>query len=320
MFVSWVLLLSTAPVWGGSADYNAGKIKRAGAKEAQSSREAYREEEKKQADSADRRNAAKRELYEYYSNTLYRPVQLAMEPPGNDIARHLEATEKIASEMPKIKKLLNDYKDIADDSSYQDLQMVSDKAAQWRAQAARHLVSNADSMMTFPRKSKGGDLTFGSQIAEVKKTLDFAVRYDATNPDIRRLQTEIASLEKGAAGAVAARKWDGHKNAPSNVAEITAAAMNYFKGPKGWADKYTVRAVAIRGQWTVQKKNIVGVPILYGIAVHLAVQKEEDKKQQQVRVFNGTLITVEKEGVKPKPPFDGFYVGDSWLVSADSVK
>ena len=320
MFVSCLLLLSPAPVCGGSADYNAGKIKRSGAKEAQSSREAYREEENKQADSADRRNSAKQELYEYYSNTLYRPVQIAMEPPGNDIARHLEATEKISSEMPKIRKLLNDHTAIADDSTYQDLQMVADKAAQWRAQAARHLVSNAENMMDFPRKSKGGDLTFGNQIAEVKKTLDFAARYDANNPDIRRLQTEIASLEKGAAGAVSARKWEGHKNAPSDVGELAAAAMKYFKGPKGWADKYTVLAVAIRGQWTVQKRNIVGAPILYGIAVHLAVQKEEDKKQKQARVFNGTLITVEKEGVKSKPPFDGFYVGDSWLVNADSVK
>ena len=153
-----------------------------------------------------------------------------------------------------------------------------------------------------------------------QEVLDFAARYDAGNPDIRRLQTEIASLEKGAAGAVAGRKWEGHKNAPSNVAELAAAAMKYFKGPKGWTDKYTVLAVAIRGQWTVQKRNIVGTPILYGIAVHLAVQKEEDRKQKQARVFNGTLITVEKEGVKPVPPFDGFYVGDSWLVNADSVK
>jgi hypothetical protein len=46
----------------------------------------------------------------------------------------------------------------------------------------------------------------------------------------------------------------------------------------------------------------------------------EDKKQKQARVFDGTLITVEKEGVKAEPPFVGFYIGQNWMVNADSVK
>jgi hypothetical protein len=302
------------------SDPSYGKIKREDAGEAQARREAKREEERKQDESATKKGATKAELYEYYTSKLYDPVQVAQELPGNDVERHLEATEKIAAEMPTIRKLLSSHKEYADDTSYRDLETVAEKAAEWRVAAAQKLASNANSMMSFPRNSKGGDVGFDMQIAEVKKTLAFAARYDANQPEIKKLRDEIAVLEKGANAKVASMRWEGNKNAPANAAGLVAAGMKFFTGEKGWADKYTVLAVAIRGQWTVQKKNIVGAPILYGIPVHLAVQKDEDKKLRQVRVFDGTLITVEKEGVKPEPPFDGFYVGQNWLVNGESVK
>lgn len=310
---------AVSPKTGGH-DYHDGKIKRAGADEARAGREALREEEKKQAEPAAKSGASKDELYAYYSNTVYQPARLAESEPGNDIERHLEATEKIASEMPTIKKMLNSHKEFADDSSYQNLKKVEGNAGKWRTQAAKSLASLADGMMASLRQSKGADTAFGQQIGLVKKYLDFAAKYDAGLPEIKKLRDEIASLEKGAGAKVAGTKWEGHKNAPANAAELAAAGMKFFKGPKGWTDKYTVVATAIRGPWSVQKKNIVGAPILYGIPAHLAVQTEEDKKLKQARVFNGTLITVEKEGVKPEPPFEGFYVGDNWLVNADSVK
>ncbi|MBI4911203.1 MAG: hypothetical protein HY823_00550 [Acidobacteria bacterium] len=297
-----------------------GKIKRAGAAEAQARREAYREEGKRQGQESAVKAASKEELYQYYSSKLYQAVRLAKEPPGNDLERHWEATAKIAAELPTVHSLLAANKALADDHTYQDLKEVEDNAAAWRKQAAAKLAANVDTMMEWPRKSKGADVVFGKQVAEARRLLDAAARYDANHPQVAKLLAELSSMEKGAAGAVAARKWEGHRNAPQGVGELAAAAMKYFKGPKGWTDRYTVLAVAIRGPWTVQKKNLLGAPILYGIPAQLAVQKEEDRKLKQVRVFEGTLITAERAGVQAKPPFEGFYVGQNWLVNADSVK
>jgi hypothetical protein len=302
------------------SDPSYGKIKRGGSGEAQAEREAYRAEEKKQGDDAAKKSAAKEEMYQYYSKNLYQAVRLAKELPGNDLERHLEATEKVAAEMPTIKKMLEKYKELSDEPTYRDLKEVADNAAVWRMNAAKKLAEGVEGSMRGPRESKGANVSFNEQIKRITERLDLADKYVPNLPEVKKLRDEIALLTKSASSSVAAKKWEGHKGAPANVADLTAAAMKYFKGPKGWADKYTVLAVAIRGDWTVQKKNIVGAPILYGIAVHLALQKEEDKPLKQVRVFNGTLITVEKEGVKPEPPFDGFYVGDNWLVNADSVK
>lgn len=284
-----------------------------------------------EADARQKRDAESHEaedaLRTYYTS-VEKTINLAKAQPGlkdQEIEDHLTATDTLSTQLPDMLDALKNYgarKAANTLGSYAQTQMQEavDSAAEWKRRGAKYLASAADSMLEFPRKSQGADVLFGQQIATVRKYLDFAARYDANEPDVQNLQAEVASLEQGASDKIASKKWEGHRNAPENVAELAAAGMRFFNGDKGWADRYTILAVSVKGQWTVQQKNILGTPILYGIAVNVAVQKEEDKGQNQARVFDGTLITVEMEGVKPEPPFEGFYVGGNWMVNADSVK
>jgi len=320
--------------------YLAEQMRKADAGAAEKQREeearAAAEAEKRQRSEAEaaarqKRDAENREaedaLRAYYTS-VEKTINLAKAQPGlkdQEIEDHLTATDTLRTQLPTMSDVLKKYDERkAADSlgSYAQMQLKEavENADEWRKQAAKALATAADSMLSFPRKSQGADVVFGQQIAQIRKVLDFAARYDANDPDVKNLQAEVASLEKGASGKIASTKWEDHRNAPANTAELAAAGMRFFKGDKGWADRYTILAVSVKGQWTVQKKNILGAPILYGIAVNVAVQKEEDKGQNQARVFDGTLITVEKEGVKPEPPFEGFYVGGNWMVNADSVK
>lgn len=299
-----------------------GRIARTGADEAQARRDAYRAEEERKAREAEEKQKRQEEFWAFY-RSVESDINTARVRPGvsdSDIERHFAATEKLSKELSTIRDTLNKYEDQQSLYEYGELQKAVENAPAWRKEAAENLAGTANNMMEFPRKSKGGDVVFGKQIEGVKKFLDAASRYDANNPNVSRLRAEIESLEKGAAAKVAGTKWEGHSSAPANAAQLAAAGMKFFTGPKGWSDKYSILAVAVKGQWTIQKKNILGAPTLYGLPVNVALQTPEDKTLKQARVFNGTLITVEREGVKPEPPFEGFYVGKNWLVAADSVK
>ena len=290
-----------------------------------------RQRNEAEADARQKRDAESHEAEDAlrtYHTSVEKTINLAKAQPGlkdQEIEDHLTATDTLSTQLPDMLDALKNYdarKAANTLGSYAQTQMQEavDSAAEWKRQAAKYLARAADSMLEFPRKSQGADVLFGQQIATVRKYLDFAARYDANEPDVQNLQAEVASLEQGASDKIASKKWEGNRNAPENVAELAAAGMRFFNGDKGWADRYTILAVSVKGQWTVQQKNILGTPILYGIAVNVAVQKEEDKGQNQARVFDGTLITLEMEGVKPEPPFEGFYVGGNWMVNADSVK
>jgi hypothetical protein len=289
-----------------------------------------RQRNEAEADARRKRDAESREaedaLQAYYTS-VEKIINLAKAQPGlkdQEIEDHLTATDTLSTQLPAMADALKNYdarkaENTLGSYAQTQLQEAVDNAAEWKRQAVKYLAGAADSMLEFPRKSQGADVVFGQQIATVRKYLDCAARYDANDLDVRNLQAEVASLEKGASIKIASTQWEDHRNAPANAAELAAAGMRFFKGDKGWADRYTILAVSVKGQWTVQKTNIMGAPILYGIAVNVAVRKEEDKGQNQARVFDGTLITVEMEGVRPEPPFEGFYVGANWLVNADSV-
>jgi hypothetical protein len=291
------------------------------------------ERQRKEAEAAARqkRDAESREAEDalrLYYNSVEQTINRAKAGPGlkdQDIEDHLAATETLRTQLPAMSDALKQYdarkaSDALGSYLQTQMQEAVENAAEWRRQATQCLAKAAASMLEYPRKSQGADVLFGQQIATVRKFLDFAARYDANDPDVKNLQAETVSLEKGASDKIASTKWEDHRNAPANAADLAAAGMKFFKGDKDWADRNTILAVSVKGQWTVQKKNILGAPILYGIAVNVAVQEEGDKGQNQARVFDGTLITVEMEGVKPEPPFDGFYVGGNWMVNADSVK
>lgn len=101
-----------------------------------------------------------------------------------------------------------------------------------------------------------------------------------------------------------------------------AGALDYLKNTWGKDEKhqYTVLGTVITGEWSVQKKDLIGQPIMYGLPVLVAVQTPEDHAQGLARVFRLTLRTPEGAGAKMSSPFTSDTVGDSYFIRADKIK
>jgi hypothetical protein len=78
-------------------------------------------------------------------------------------------------------------------------------------------------------------------------------------------------------------------------------------------------AVSVTGPWSVQKQNLLGNPIMYGLPIKLAVRVDSDAELNVVRVYDLTMRTVEKAGVEMEPPFDHITVGNSYFIRPDKV-
>lgn len=166
----------------------------------------------------------------------------------------------------------------------------------------------------------------------VKEWLAAAEKYAPDNEKVvalkesleKTLSEDLAKLKE----KIAEQKWPEHAaNAPKDARKLAKAAMEWFKSAPGWGtqekedkEPYEILGVAITGPWSVQKQNVLGEPIMYGLPVKVAVQRKADKEQGLARVFILTLRTFEGRDVKKEPPFDYPTVGDSYFILAKNVK
>lgn len=171
---------------------------------------------------------------------------------------------------------------------------------------------------------------------EVRAWLAVAQQFDKDNAKVveltqrceQDLGDDLQKLKKN----IAARTWPAHAaNAPADARQLAATALAWFKDSPDWgkreqnaqaADKAArvPRAVAVTGPWSIQERNIVGEPTMYGLPILLAVQLPADGKNGLARVFVLTMRTAEFKGVKMEPPFDAVTVGDSYFINADAVQ
>jgi hypothetical protein len=176
--------------------------------------------------------------------------------------------------------------------------------------------------------SKGAELNILDRYDKVKAWTKMAARYQADNPKVKELQ---GSLDKRIADGMAefnarvdGRTWpDNASNAPSNADDLADEALTWFKKSPDWGARSSkVRhplAVTVTGPWSVQKRNLLGNPIMYGLPIKLAVRVDSDKELNVVRVYDLTMRTVEKAGVEMEPPFDHITVGNSYFIRPDKV-
>ncbi len=177
--------------------------------------------------------------------------------------------------------------------------------------------------------SKGADFHVLERYQKVRDWLKMAIRYQPENPKVKELQNSIDKrIEDGMKefhAKVDARTWPGHaSNAPSNSDELAKASLDWFKNSPDWGKRSSkIRhplAVTVTGPWSVQKKNLLGEPIMYGLPIKLAVRVDEDSELNVVRVYELTMRTMEARGVKMEPPFDHITVGNSYFIRPDKVK
>lgn len=141
---------------------------------------------------------------------------------------------------------------------------------------------------------------------------------EAQRPKVEALLTAFRAAELQAAQA---RKWDGDvaKLAAGSPAALAQAGLAFLRAEKSWGqDKArgtTVIAVAVRGDWFVAERTLLGAPSSYGLPVHVAV-RTNDLAAGLVQVFSLSLVT---PGAKTAAPFSDFWVGDTWLLAAANL-
>ena len=170
------------------------------------------------------------------------------------------------------------------------------------------------------------------QHSVIEEWIAVAEKFDSQNEKLKQVKMNLkqqleADLNKFLK-KIEKNKWPEHaSNAPKNANELAKVALDWFKSSPDWGKRekqgkepYEILAVAITGPWSVQKRNILGEPTMYGLPVKLAFQVESEKEKGLARVFDLTLRTFEGRDVKMAPPFEYPTVGNSSYILREAVK
>jgi len=210
---------------------------------------------------------------------------------------------------------------------YTELAKGIENVGKTRTAMAESLVDKARAQLD--GMAKAHDFSMAEQLAGVKAWIATAARYQSDNPAVVQaraaIDQQIAQAMQDFNARIDKRTWPGQAaNAPSNADELRKAALEWFKNSPDWGrrEKEPRRplAVVVTGPWSIQERNIVGEPTMYGLPVLLAVEVDSDKDLKVARVFALTMRTAERVGVKMEPPFDHVTVGDSYFMRSSAVK
>ncbi len=209
---------------------------------------------------------------------------------------------------------------------YLELSSGLEKISRTRLVMAEDLARKAQELIS--RTGKSHDFTLLEQYDKGREYLDLAKQFDGNNSVVKDLESsidqKIASGMEKFGEKIDKQTWPKQaSNAPSNAKKLTKDAKKWFENSPDWGSRsknlYKVLAVVITGPWSIQKKNILDEPIMYGLPVAVAVQKGSDKKDNIARVFSLTLRTREMRGVKMEPPFDHATVGGSYYIRPNAL-
>ncbi len=158
--------------------------------------------------------------------------------------------------------------------------------------------------------------------AVLREWLEMAKRYNSESSKViemaQTLETKLKADAEAFSASIDKRTWPGN-----STGAIAEAALKYFNESPDWAKNpkpQKILGVAIHGDWSVQERDILGTPIMYGIPVYAAIMMGEEEGENLARVFDVTMRTGEGTGVKAEPPFFSLTVGSSYYIRADKVK
>ena len=162
---------------------------------------------------------------------------------------------------------------------------------------------------------------------DARKWLALAVRFSPDNTLVeneqKTIDSRIADGLKVFYDRIDARAWPP-ESAAGGSPQYQSVAKDYFVQSNAWAKReknpYNVLDLKVSGPWSVQKKDLFGSPVMYGLPVIAAVQLEKDKKDNLARVFHMTLRTPESANPTTAPPFTSDTVGDSYFVRKTAIK
>lgn len=160
-------------------------------------------------------------------------------------------------------------------------------------------------------------------IVEARGLLDVCPRLDPTNAEIQRRIDELrprvadvlARFREEEIAAIRDREWQSSTGPSAQV----GPALEFLRSDPRLGGSTTrptqVLAVSVRGDFAVAERNLLGMPTSYGLPVHVAIVSP-DTVEGVAQVLELTLITREP---RPSPPYDGFWVGNTWLMLREKV-
>ena len=263
--------------------------------------------------------------------------------PVKELLEKIEDFEK--NDREKAEEILNDFSEKYGETRDEVTEKTDDSSVGWNFENFKKGLENiaktksamAEDIVTKARQKIGSleskhDFFRTKQHAEIKEWVVTAEKFDPENEKVKQakesLDKELDADLKKLLKKVKDQKWtDNDPDAPSNAKKLAKVAKDWFKNSSDWGkrgqqgkESYEILDVVVTGPWSVQKKNILGEPIMYGLPVKLAIQIDSEKEQGFARVFILTLRTFEGRGAKMEPPFEYPTVGDSFYIMKKEVK
>jgi hypothetical protein len=166
------------------------------------------------------------------------------------------------------------------------------------------------------------------RMGQAKKFLLAGQRMDASNPQLQEMLANIdAQMEEVAdrmTAQIDAATWKGNIadfSGPGSAKGLAADAKRYFENDRDWGQKPGVKilAVCVRGSWKVAETDMFGRVIQWRLPIHVAVTDDKLRPRNIARVYDLSIVAMQgsPNSAPKEPPFDGFWVGDSWMMRLD---
>jgi len=165
------------------------------------------------------------------------------------------------------------------------------------------------------------------RMGEAKNLLLVGQQFDPKNTQIIQMLAEIDGQMEQVADKMTtmidAAIWADNVTGfagPGDVAVLAAEARKYFENDRAWGGKkdsqIQILDVCIRGPWKIAETDVFGRVISWRLPIHVAVTDKKLKPRNMARVYDLSILALQGPAGKApkKPPFDGFWVGDSWMM------
>lgn len=197
-----------------------------------------------------------------------------------------------------------------------------------RKASADNLANNAKTLLgAFSNQFNDARL---ARMDKAKKLLKVGYQFDPKNSKIQQMLSDIDKQIVEAADKMKAQidaaTWAGNIKSfsgPGTVKQLAAEAKKYFENDRAWGKKpgsqVKILAVSVRGPWKVAETDVFGRVIQWRLPIHVAVTDEKLKPRNIARVYDLSIVAMQGAPAKSpqKPPFDGFWVGESWMMRLD---
>jgi len=193
------------------------------------------------------------------------------------------------------------------------------RVAQTRTQMAENIIDRVEDRIAHLNQLH--DFFHLENHDSIREWFKMAERYSHDHPKVEQTRQTIESRLKEDLDAfyarVDARTWPGN-----STGDTADAALKYFNESSDWAHHSQPRhplGVSIHGDWSVQERDLLQQPVMYGIPVFVAVQLDHEREERLVRVYDVTMRTAQGAGIKPEPPFFSITVGNSFYIRPDKI-